>query len=120
MRKNFTKKKMDILFPIQKFIVLIAGSLISKSQNQNNRKEFINNMRQIEIQRPYMHFKGKLYYVHNIITHTEEDIKLVSYQALYPPYKMYARPLEMFLEEVEEGRVDNVTNQKYRFELYEG
>lgn len=42
--------------------------------------------RKIEIQRPYRHFKGKLYYVHNIVTHTETEEVLVSYQALYPPY----------------------------------
>lgn len=76
--------------------------------------------RNIEIQRPYRHFKGKLYYVHNILQHTETDEKMVSYQALYPPYSMFVRPLEMFLEKVEEGRVDNITNQEYRFELYKG
>ncbi len=76
--------------------------------------------RKIEIQRPYRHFKGKLYYVHNILEHTETSEKIVSYQALYPPYTMSARPLEMFLEKVEEGRDDNITNQTYRFELYKG
>lgn len=40
--------------------------------------------RKIEVQRPYRHFKGKLYYVHNIVTHTETEEVLVSYQALYP------------------------------------
>ena len=40
----------------------------------------------IEVQRPYRHFKGKLYYVHSIVTHTETRETLVSYQALYPPY----------------------------------
>lgn len=77
-------------------------------------------MREIEIQRPYRHFKGNLYYVHNIVTHTETNELFVSYQALYPPYTMCIRPLKMFLEEVEDGRDDNITNQKYRFELYEG
>ena len=37
--------------------------------------------RKIEVQRPYRHFKGKLYYVHNIVTHTETEEVLVSYQA---------------------------------------
>ena len=64
--------------------------------------------------------KGKLYYVHNIVTHTETEEVLVSYQALYPPYGMFVRPLDMFMEEVEDGREDNITNQKYRFELYDG
>lgn len=76
--------------------------------------------RSIEIQRPYRHFKGKLYYIHQIVTHSETNEELVSYQALYPPYKMFVRPLEMFLEKVEENREDNITNQIYRFELYKG
>ena len=77
-------------------------------------------MRKIQVQRPYRHFKGKLYYVHQIIEHTETEEILVSYQALYPPYGMYARPINMFLEEIDTEREDNLTNQKYRFELYEG
>ena len=78
-------------------------------------------MRQeIEVQRPYRHFKGKLYYVHSLVIHTETDELLVSYQALYPPYSMYVRPMDMFLEEVDPERNDNTTNQKYRFELYLG
>lgn len=74
----------------------------------------------IQIQRPYRHFKGKLYYVHHIVRHTETDEILVSYQALYPPYGMYVRPIEMFLDKVDVQRPDNITKQKYRFELYEG
>lgn len=76
--------------------------------------------REIEIQRPYRHFKGKLYYVHQIVTHTETEEILVSYQALYPPYGKFVRPVEMFMEIVEPGRKDNITNQINRFELYEG
>lgn len=76
--------------------------------------------RKIQIQRPYRHFKGKLYYVHNTVEHTETGDILVCYQALYPPYGMYARPLNMFLEEIDITREDNITNQKYRFEIYEG
>lgn len=76
--------------------------------------------RNIEIKRPYRHFKGKLYYVHDIIEHTETAELFVSYQALYPPYKMYARPLKMFAESIDKLRADNITNQVYRFELYEG
>lgn len=76
--------------------------------------------REIEIQRPYRHFKGKLYYVHQIVTHTETEEILVSYQALYPPYGMFVRPVEMFMEIVEPGRKDNITNQINRFKLYEG
>lgn len=77
-------------------------------------------MREIIAKRPYKHFKGNLYYVHDILQDTEnENLKIVSYQALYPPYGMYARSLDMFLEEVEDGRKDNITGQKYRFELFD-
>lgn len=74
----------------------------------------------IEIKRPYRHFKGKLYYVHDILEHTETGELYVSYQALYEPYKMYTKPLEIFADEISEDRVDNITKQKYRFELYKG
>ena len=76
--------------------------------------------RKIEVQRPYRHFKGNLYYVHSIVMHSETREELVSYQCLYEPYGMFVRPLSMFLEKVEEGRVDNITGQIYRFELYKG
>lgn len=76
--------------------------------------------RTIEVRRPYRHFKGKLYYIHDIAVHTETEELMVSYQALYPPYGMWVRPLKMFVEEVEPGREDNITGQKYRFELYRG
>lgn len=74
----------------------------------------------IEIKRPYRHFKGRLYYVHDIVEHTETGELYVSYQALYQPYKMYVRPLKMFAETIDELRSDNVTHQHYRFELYRG
>ena len=74
----------------------------------------------IEVQRPYRHFKGKLYYDHSIVTNTETRETLVSYQALYPPYGMFVRSLDMFIEKIDENREDNITKQKYRFELYTG
>lgn len=77
-------------------------------------------MNEIIPKRPYRHFKGNLYYVHDILTDSETGEKIVSYQCLYEPFGMFARSLEMFLEEVEQGREDNATNQKYRFELYLG
>lgn len=74
--------------------------------------------RKIEIRRPYKHFKGKLYYVHDIVEHTETGEKMVLYQALYAPYKMYVRPLEMFKSKVDKEKYPNV-EQEYRFELYD-
>ena len=76
--------------------------------------------RKIEIKRPYRHFKGKLYYVHDILKDSETGEEIVSYQCLYEPYGMFARSLKMFMEEIDINREDNVTGQKYRFEIYKG
>ena len=88
------------------------------TKQKKKRGKFMSN--EIQIQRPYRHFKGNLYYVHSIVKHSETGEELVSYQMLYPPYDMYVRPLSMFKEKVEEGRAENTTNQIYRFELYTG
>lgn len=76
-------------------------------------------MRNIEVKRLYRHFKGNLYYVHDIAVHSETGEKMVVYQAMYGDYGMFVRPFYMFIEEVEEGRKNNITNQKYRFEIFE-
>lgn len=76
-------------------------------------------MREIQKNRPYRHFKGNLYYVHNIAMHTETGEMMISYQALYEPYGMFVRPYEMFASEVEAGHGGNITAQKYRFELFD-
>lgn len=73
----------------------------------------------IEVKRPYKHFKGKLYYVHDIVIHSETGEKLVSYQCLYPPYGMFVRPLDMFASKVDKEKYPDV-KQEYRFELYTG
>lgn len=70
--------------------------------------------------RPYIHFKGNLYYVHNIVEHTETGELLVVYQCLYPPFGMYTRSLSMFEEDVDVDREDNVTGQSKRFMLFDG
>lgn len=66
---------------------------------------------QVKIKGIYKHYKGNYYLVEDIATHSETNEKLVIYRALYGDTKLWARPYNMFLDEV------NKNGQKYRFEL---
>ena len=74
-------------------------------------------MRDIEIGKIYRHFKGNFYYIKDVAIHSENSDEYVVYQALYGDYKTYIRPKDMFLEEADINREDNIFKQKYRFEL---
>lgn len=66
----------------------------------------------------FRHFKGDLYLVEGICTHSESGDKMVLYRALYGECGLYVRPYEMFLEKVPSNK-ENPTGQLYRFEEYE-
>lgn len=68
-------------------------------------------MQELKIGGIYKHYKGDYYRVEDIIYHSETHEKMVAYRALYEDCRLWCRPYDMFLEEV------NKNGQKYRFEL---
>ena len=76
-------------------------------------------MEHVEIGKVYRHFKGNYYFVENVGLDSETQERLVIYKALYkrPDSQIWVRKEKMFLEEIDAGRKDNITGQKYRFEL---
>ena len=73
-------------------------------------------MQELKINGIYRHFKGDYYLVIDIVNHSETKEKYVLYRALYGGNKLWIRPLEMFLSEVDHEKYPDVT-QKYRFQL---
>lgn len=69
--------------------------------------------RDLEVGSIVHHFKGNFYKIIGVAKHTESGESLVVYQALYPPFKMYARPEAMFCSEVDHEKYPDV-EQFYR------
>ena len=73
---------------------------------------------EVKIKGIYKHFKGDYYIVEDIGYYSENLEKCVIYRALYDDNKLYIRPLDMFLSEVDHKKYPDV-EQKYIFELQE-
>ena len=73
-------------------------------------------MREIKIKGVYRHFKGNLYLVEDIALDSESLEKYVIYRSLDNENKLWIRPLDMFLSEVDHKKYPEA-KEKYRFEL---
>lgn len=73
-------------------------------------------MNKLKLHRIYKHFKGDYYITEDIAIDSETLKEVVLYRQLYGEGKLWARPIESFLDEVDHKKYPNV-KQKYKFQL---
>ena len=109
-----------------------TGSVIQETQtastlSASNEKNVAEPLREIHVGDIVRHFKREwvseestkyLYKVLAFAEHTETGEKLAIYQAMYAPFKICARPYDMFMSEVDHQKYPGV-RQHWRFEVNE-
>lgn len=66
-------------------------------------------MRQPQRNQLYRHYKGGLYRVEGMVTHSEDLSLLVLYRSMKDPERLWVRPLSMWFEWVEEAGSERFT-----------
>ena len=107
----------------EEYMELNTEPEINETEESENRNADTSK-RDIQVGDIVQHFKREwvspetseyLYKVLAVVYHTENGEKLVIYQALYAPFKICARPYDMFMSEVDREKYPDI-RQKYRFE----
>lgn len=60
----------------------------------------------------YRHYKGNLYQVEEVATHSETQEKMVVYRPMYGEKALWVRPLTMFIEHIE---IDGKRQPRFAF-----
>lgn len=108
-----------------------SGSLVSLDkeeyeniEKENQREKIATEQRDLAVGDIVRHFKREwvsentseyLYKILAFASHTETGEKLVIYQGMYSPFKICARPYDMFMSKVDKKKYPDI-KQEYRFE----
>ena len=108
-----------------------SGSLVSLDkeeyeniEKENQKEKIAMEQRDLAVGDIVRHFKREwvsentseyLYKILAFASHTETGEKLVIYQGMYSPFKICARPYDMFMSRVDKKKYPDI-KQEYRFE----
>lgn len=84
-------------------------------ENMMQTQTEIANLRKDMVGFRYRHFKGNVYVVTNVALHSESEEPTVIYRDFDNPESVWARPLRMFVSEVDHEKYPDI-KQKLRFE----